>query len=636
MTNSIPSASWQRAIVTLSWTFICLVFVIALYWGRPVLIPVALATLLTFLLNPIVRKLQTFGIGRLLSVSLAVSAAGMTMAAIGFIGSRQVASLLSELPANTAKITAKVKTLKALGSGPNAKRFEEMIDDIRREFQIAAAQTVENGGEDDPAEKNFGTTIIHTTLPRTESTWRMLTGYLGSAFEIMATFAFALVLLVFFLLEREVLRDRIVLLAGKTRLTLTSKALEDASRRVSRYIVMVALVNGGFGILLTIGLLCLGVPYAVLWGCVAALLRFVPYIGPWVAALFPITLSLAMSDGWWQPISVFTFVMTLELIVNNVVEPIVFGRTTGVAPAALLISAAFWLYLWGPIGLILSAPFAVCLVVLGKNIPQLAFLNVIMGDEPALSVDVGFYQRMLIRDHHEASELIVSRLSEEDSERVFDDLLIPALNYARRDTQRGHLTDAECDSLLLALSDSLSIIDLHPDRNKVGNESGPGDTTATTLPKQFSLLGCSADGVIDRTALAMLDELLDPAFWEMKFVPAGVLTSEIAERVANESLAAICISSLPPDSIAHARYLCKKIRAAAPEVPIIVGRWGSRRIRQVDRDRLKDAGATEVVSTLLETRQWLQSRRTLFKVATPDVARLTPGISAGHAPVVST
>jgi hypothetical protein len=424
----------------------------------------------------------------------------------------------------------------------------------------------------------------------------------------MATFAFALVLLVFFLLEREGWRDRIVLLSGKTRLTLTSKALEDATHRVSRYIVMVAIVNGGFGVLLTIGLLCLQIQYAVLWGCLAALLRFVPYIGPWVGAIFPIAMSLAMSEGWWQPISVFIFVLALELICNNIVEPILFGRTTGVAPAALLISAAFWLYLWGPVGLILSAPFAVCLVVLGKNIPQLRFLNVLLGDEPALSADVGFYQRLLVRDQHEASALVVHRLSSGDSEQVFDELLIPALNYARRDVGRGHLTEDECDTMLLALSDSFSIIDLHSRSSQTNSEEASNVPDRKKAVKRLSVLACSANGGIDRTALSMLDEVLDPQRWQLEFIAAGVLTSEIAQRVSTEKPAAVCIASLPTDSIAHARYLCKKLRAAAPDVPIIVGRWSQRRIRQADRDRLNEVGATEVTSTLLETRQWLESR----------------------------
>jgi predicted PurR-regulated permease PerM len=268
---------------------------------------------------------------------------------------------------------------------------------------------------------------------QTESApWLSLTDYLGSAVEVLATLAFALVLLVFFLLGREDLRDRIVLLAGKTRLALTSKALEDITDRVSRYIVMVALVNGGFGVLLTAGLFALQVPYALLWGFLAAALRFIPYIGPWIGAVFPIAMSLAISEGWWQPLAVFGFVMVLELVSNNVVEPLVFGRSTGVSPTALLVSAAFWLYLWGPIGLVLSAPFAVCLVVLGKNVPQLGFLNLLLGDVPALRADVGLYQRLMLGDQDDAAALVLRRMKKSPSEEIYDEMLVPALNHTRR------------------------------------------------------------------------------------------------------------------------------------------------------------------------------------------------------------
>ncbi len=604
--------SWQHALIALSRTFIGLAIVLALMWGRPVLIPIALAALLTFLLNPLVRSLQQRGLGRVLSVIVAVSCVGIGFTVIGVIGTRQISKLVSEIPENTAKITAKVKTLKQLFSSSMAHRFEDMIEEVSRELRESAdplSIDVDLGGVIEP--------VISRPVPARAVTsgsipWMLLTGYLGSAFEVLATMAFALVLLVFFLLEREGLRDRLVLLAGKSHLTVTSKALEDATSRISRYIVMVAIVNGGFGVLLTVGLLLIGMPYAVLWGCLAALLRFVPYIGPWVGALFPIAMSLAMSEGWWQPVAVFSFVMVLELISNNIVEPLAFGRTIGVAPTALLISAAFWLLLWGPIGLILSAPFAVCLVVLGKNIPQLGFLNVLLGDQPALTADVGFYQRLLIRNHQEASALVVARLHGPDSERVFDELLVPALNFTKRDLHRGHITEDEGESLLQSLSQSFADVNLFHQTDGVGGATSSEDDATKNCPGRHKILGCSAGGIVDRTALAMLDELLDPAHWDLELVSAETLTSELVARVALEAPVAICIAAIPPGSVAQARYLCKKLRAANPDVPLIVGRWGERRTQQTDRERLAEAGATRVTTTLIETRHWLESLHPIF------------------------
>jgi hypothetical protein len=435
--------------------------------------------------------------------------------------------------------------------------------------------------------------------------WHMLTGPLGSAIEGMAMLAFAGVLLVFFLLDREGLRDRIVLLAGKTRLTLTSKALEDATNRVSRYIGMVAVVNGGFGFLMAAGLFFLGVPYAVLWGCLGALLRFVPYLGPWIAAVFPIVMSLAMSDGWGQPISVFAFLLVLELVTNNIVEPLTFGHTTGVSPTALLISAAFWLFLWGPVGLILSAPFAVTLVVIGKNIPQLRFLYVLLADQPALSDDDGFYQRLLLGDRHQASLLLTSRLRESDPEHVFDQLVMPALMNAKRDQKNGQLDDDEADALLKLLSDLLDTVDPSTTRAVA---SGGGEREEPATRQRLCLLGYAVDGDLDRIALKMLQKLLDPDRWDVEVIPDGTLISEVVAGVAVDPPAVICITSIPPGGIMQARYLCKKLRAVAPDLPLVVGRWGQRRVNQPDRVRLIEAGANYLATTLVETRKWLDAR----------------------------
>ena len=456
--------------------------------------------------------------------------------------------------------------------------------------------------------------------------WLSLTGYLSSALEVLATLAFALVLLVFFLLGREDLRDRLVLLAGKTRLAITSKAVEDVTVRVSRYIVIVAVVNGGFGALLTVGLMVLGTPYAVLWGFLAAALRFVPYIGPWIGAVFPIVMSLATSEGWRQPLAVFGYVLALELITNNIVEPLLFGHSTGVSPTALLISAAFWLYLWGPIGLILSAPFAVCLVVLGKNTPQLSFLNLLLGDGPAFNSQMNVYQRLMVGTQHETDSFVAHHLKGAQAEEVFDSLLIPALNYTRRDVQRDYLTSDDQRSILEGMRVSLKQIDNlrrtesareeHPEVRPLDDESEP-------LSKPARLLACPAGDDTDRVGLEMLQQLLDPTRWEIEVTAPETLTSEIVARVAEDPPDMICIASLPPGGLAQARYLCKRLKSSAPEIPIVVGRWSHTRNSKLDRERLEQAGASFVTTTLLETRKLLVSRlplltRDLSTTAVPE------------------
>lgn len=604
---------WQRAMIVLSGTVVVTVLVFCLHAGRPVLIPIAMAILLTFLLNPLVRFLERRRLGRLVSVMIAVTVAAIILLSLGWIVTRQVTGMMAELPRNTANIKEKVKTLRKLAASPFANRFGQFFEEISDASEVPPSEMdsmkAESTGEELPAEAPVETVIV-----RTESTpWLSLTGYLGSVFEVLATLAFTLVLLVVFLIERDDLRDRIVLLAGKARLALTSKALEDVTDRISRYIVMVAMVNGGYGIMLTVGLYFCGVPYALLWGFIAAGMRFIPYIGPWVGAIFPMVMSLAISVGWGQPMAVFGYIAVLELVSNNVIEPLVFGRSTGVSPTALLISAAFWLFLWGPIGLVLSAPFAVCLVVLGKNIPQLGFLNLLLGDEPAFRENVGIYVRLMHGDEHEAIRLVLQRMKESPADEVFDDMLMPALNYTKRDVLREYLTDDDRRLVLKRMRDSLRQTDefLRTTAAKdVEKEptADDGSGIAAAAMKPVTILGCPAMDDMDCVGLEMLRQLLDPARWVLEVTAVETLTSELAARIAEDPPAFLCIASLPPGGLAHARYLCKRLRAASPEIQIIVGRWGPRRNSKLDRERLEQAGASFVTTTLLETCQLLESR----------------------------
>lgn len=588
------------------------------------LIPIALALLLTFLLNPLVRILQRRGLGRVFCVLSAVSIVGVILMSLGALVTHQIGGMMAELPQNTANIKAKVTTLRSLGSGPVANQFARMFQEISRTVPVPAGVESPSGLPKRIGEGAEQKSPAQTILLQAESNpWFFLTGYLGSAFDVLATLAFTLVLLVVFLLGGNDLRDRMVLLAGNARLALTSKALEDVTDRISRYLLMVALVNGGFGVLLTVGLFFLQVPYALLWGFLAAGLRFIPYIGPWVGAVFPLAMSLATADGWSLPISVFGYILVLELIGNNVIEPLVFGRSTGVSSTALLISAAFWLYLWGPIGLVLSAPIAVCLVVLGKNLPQLRFLNLLLGDVPALRANVGLYQRLMLGDEHESARLILQRMKAFPPEEVYDEMLIPALNYARRDVHREYLTNEDQSMILKGLRKMLRETDVFLQTPSASaNEpldltSKDNGVTSGSVIKTARILGCPAMDDTDCVGLEMLRQLLDPTGWELEVTAVETLTSELSARIARDPPDIVCIVSLPPGGLAHARYLCKRLREASPGIFIIVGRWGQRRTSRVHREQLLEAGATVVTTTLLDTRQLLESRLPLLRRTIP-------------------
>jgi len=517
--------------------------------------------------------------------------------------------------------------------------FEKMAEEIGEATTVPTAEKLPANGETqdpDPVEKVVAATPV---VVRTETTpWLGLTGYLSSAFEALASLAFSLILLVVFLIGRDDLRDRVVVLAGRARVAVTSKALEDVTDRISRYLLMVAMLNGGFGIMLGLGLFALQVPYAFVWGFLAGALRFIPYIGPWIAAIGPMGIALATSEGWFQPLAVFGFVLVLELVSNNILEPLVFGRSTGVSSTALIISAAFWGYLWGPIGLVLSAPIAVCLMVIGKNIPQLAFLNLLLGSEPALRTDMGIYQRFMLDDEQEATRLILLRLKDSPADEVFDKMLIPTLNYAKRDFLRNQLSEEDhklvLDGVQTLLGHTATFFKALVQRKEeeVQLALAETDASATAEIKRVQILVCPAADLSDSVALTMLRQSLGSVQWNIEQTAVETLTSELVARIALDPPAILCIASLPPRGLAHARYLCKRVRDSSPQLPIIVGRWGDRRYGKLEREQLEEAGASFITTSLAETTKLLLSRLPLLN---RDISIATPPVSTESTSVVT-
>ena len=653
MTKTRIVPSWQNAIVILSGTVVSLIIVIGLQWGRPVLVPIALAILLTFLLNPVVKKLQQRGLGRMPAVMLGVFAAGLLIFLVGSLVVRQVTILVADLPQNTENIKVKVRTLRQFGSSQMATQFEKMAEEISEatvvpadEQTTASVTTASNtkaANKTDSETKPDKAADSDSDDARAESIpWLSLTGYLSSAVEVLATLAFSLILLVVFLIARDDLRDRVVVLAGRARVAVTSKALEDVTERISRYLLMVAMLNGSYGIMLGLGLMALQVEYAFLWGFMAGSLRFIPYIGPWIGAIGPIGMALASTPGWFQPLAVFGFVLVLELVSNNILEPLVFGRSTGVSSTALIISAAFWGYLWGPIGLVMSAPIAVCLMVIGKNIPQMAFLNLLLGNEPALRSDMGIYQRLMLGDELEATRLVLLRMKNALPSEVFDELLIPTLSYAKRDFLREQLSDEDRKEVLEGVKTTLGqtqkFLDNISQKKTEDLKTELGEATAP-LPvetRRVAMLACPAADASDSTALIMLQQALDPMQWNVEQTAVETLTSELIARIALNPPAILYIAALPPRGLAHARYLCKRLHDSAPDLQIVVGRWGQKRDSKLEQEQLQEAGATFVTTSLVETIQLLNSRLPLLTRATgvavisPVGSQIPTLVAAGH------
>jgi hypothetical protein len=426
--------------------------------------------------------------------------------------------------------------------------------------------------------------------------------------ETLGGLALALVLVVFMLLKREDLRNRLIRLVSHGQITVMTKALDDAGQRISRFLLMQLIVNATVGLTVSLGLLAIGVQYPFLWGFVAAVFRYIPYVGVWIAALPPLILSLAMFEGWVQPLLVISLFLVIELTASNVVEPRLYGHSIGVSEVALLVAAAFWAFLWGPIGLILSSPLTVCMVVLGKYVPQLEFLDVLLGDEPPLDAHVTFYQRLLARDQDEATQLILAQAKASSPEQVYDDFLVPALNYAKRDRERDDLTESDEQFVVEAIREILEDLGERREAATLAKEAiDPKELADAAALVRLRILACPARDEADRLALEMVRQLLDPAKWDVEVAAVETLTADLVAQVAAQTPALVCIGALPPGGLAHARYLCKKLRSRFPEVKIIVGRWGLTGGVEANREQLQDAGADLTATTMLETRGQLNS-----------------------------
>lgn len=593
VTPASIAPAWQRALIILTGTIVAVVVVTCLYWAQSVFVPVALAIFLAFLLAPLVTGLQRRGLGRITSVLVVVLFAGAILGGIGYLVTSEFSGLIADLPSYTDNIKDKVRSFRVEQS-PLTDRLEKMIRDITGELE---SKTPPPAGKEKPAP-----VVVQPDSPA----WLTpLPHVLGRVTESLGGLALSLVLVIFMLVKREDLRNRLIRLVAQGRIAVLTKAVDDAARRVSRYLLAQFMINVGFGILLALGLFVMDFPHALLWGFMAALLRYIPYVGSWILTGGLIVISIAIYPGWTEALMVVGLIALLEILAYNIAEPYLFRHSTGVSEVALLVAAAFWAFLWGPIGLVLSSPLTVCLVVLGKYVPQLEFLDVLLGDEPVLSPDVTYYQRLLARDQDEATQLALERARATTPAQVFDELLVPALMSVRRDREREDATLADEQFVLRATHDIAD--DLGEQQAEV-HEQKKDDADTRMFPK-VTILACPGGDEANVLALRMLREILDPAKFEMEILSSKTVVSEVMIKAQEKSPAVIVVGALPPGGLARTRYLCKRLRAAVPDAKIIVGRWGLTDNVKDHEEQLMDAGAEQMATTLENTRKYLSAWR---------------------------
>ncbi len=561
-------------------TFIgCVLVGVVLYLAQAIVVPVSLALLLTFLLTPVVAALQR-RIGRVPAVLAVVVVTFLGVASAGWVVTQQLASLVKELPAYRHNIQQKIRDVRVAGKGGSVETLQKTVQEIESEIAAPSASG----------------TALRPVVVRSEQVsgvWDF-PGAIAPFVAPLSTAGLVFTLVVFMLLEREQLRNRLIRLFGHGRLVVTTKAFDEAGRRVSRYLLVQSIVNFIYGVGVAVGLFFIGVPYAVLWAVLAGALRFIPYVGPIVGALAPILLGLAVLEGWTRPFAVLGLFVGLEIFTNLVVESILYAGAIGVSQVALLIAVAFWAWLWGPLGLLLAAPLTVCLAVMGKYVPGLEFIATLISDEAVLTVGVSYYQRLLAGDHAEASELVERHLATEAAATVYDAVMLPALSYAERDRVEGRLELEEERAVIEATADLLA-----------ETFAGPVDAALSTAAGKMPVLGLAADGVADVLALRMLSRLLADGPLALDIRERSVLSAELLDEVRSGRFRAVCIADIPPSAPSRSRHVARRLRALAPELPILVGRWAPVELADESFDALIEAGATSVATRLLETRDQL-------------------------------
>ena len=558
-----------------------------LYLAQGFVLPIAVSLLLTFLLTPLVAALQHWGVGRLLSVLMVVLLAFVVLAGVGVMLGTRLSELGHELPRYRANIREKIADVRWLGRGGALEKVQETVEGAAKEAEEEQPLPLQPRQTPTPVVVKRDTTGSIWALPTALAPWL---APLGGA-------ALVAVLVPFMLYERQELRNRVIRALGYQSLTVTTRALDEAARRVSRYLLMQTIVNSTFGGLVAIGLWLIGVPYALLWGAFAAVLRFIPYVGPWLAALMPIALSLAVFPGWTRPLLVIGLILVLELFSNMVLETLLYAQSAGVSEVALLVSVAFWTWLWGPVGLLMATPMTVVLVVFAKHVPDLAFVGVLAGDDSPLEPDVTYYQRILAGDQDEAMEIVEHYAKTHALAELFDEVLMPALARARADRARDALSDEEARLVVQRTTEVLDALEETVIPAAVARDSG---AEAEPTPA-VEILGCPARDEADALALRMLGYLVQPA-GHLRVAPAGVLAAEVLTLVDELAPAAVAVGALGPGGLTHARYLVKRLRGRFADLRIVAGRWGVPGDEEHARAPLLDSGADAVGFGLVETR----------------------------------
>jgi predicted PurR-regulated permease PerM len=558
---------------------VAVVTIAALYFARVVLIPFALAVLFTFILTPVVRLLERAHLGRAFSSLLVVLLTLGTCASLGWGVSKQFGQVVNELPSYKLNIKEKLASLHWSESHV-LHNASETVTEISKDLAAKPAPSSSDSAqtlEATPSANNRPATARQPVPVQVISPPSLPLESMQSILGLLARALIVVVFTIFMLIRREDLRNRLISLIGHGHIHLITQTLDEASSRVSKYLLIQFLVNIGYGIFIGMGLYFIGLPGALLWGVIVGILRFLPYIGPPLGGIMPLLLSMAVFDGWSKPLLVLGLFVITEVAVSNLVEPMLYGAHTGISSLAIVMAAIFWTAIWGPIGLVVSTPLTVCLLVVGRHAPQLRFLHILLGDEPPLTPESRFYQRLLAMDYEEAREVLQKCLNEMSLEELYENVLIPALGLAEQDRHQNLLQDE--NERFISQSTRELIDELWEPRNgetALESEGVRGETTlraaAPDSTRSLNILCVPARDEADEIVGTMLAQLLQRAGHQAECLEVGSAEHMLAQ-IPKQKPDLVCISALPPFAIPAVRALYGRMHGQNPDQKIIVGLW---------------------------------------------------------------
>lgn len=526
--------------------FTAIAIVTVLYVGREVFVPIAVAILLSFVMAPVIRVLRSIKVPRSAAVVGVVIVTFVGLIALGGVLALQVTDLVSELPKYRLNLTEKIRSIKdATGGSGTFERTMDMLQDLGRELEAPRP----GQGEEGLVAATDGRPIPVEIKQPPPGTLGTLSTVMAPLLHPLATLGIVFIFVLFILFQREDLRNRVVRLAGAHDIQRTTAALDDAASRLSRFFFAQVALNASFGTVIGVGLWLIGVPSALLWGIAAAVLRFVPYVGAAVAAALPIGFALAVDPGWTMVLSAAALFLVVEPLVGHVIEPLLYGRSTGLSPVAVIAAATFWTWLWGPIGLLLSTPLTLCLVVLGRHVESLEFIDVALGDRPPLSDSELLYQRLLAADPIEAAAAAEDVLRQSDLDAYCDGVVLPALKLAQRDAARGALDAGRQARIRDTLSD---LLDHLPEPEE--QAAATGDSEGDRRPEGPAVLVLPARSALDEAAALLVVHRLRAEGVAAEAVPPGG-----ARRLASGQSEAVVLAYLSPATPAHRRYTLRSL-----------------------------------------------------------------------------